>query len=124
MAVLDYVPDKPSNRKTPSGKNAWTVRLVRTPKVIESIRQWAPGALLVAFKLEVDLGDEALRRTALASLRRYGADLMVANNLTGIRDEVHPALIIGPEGEVLARPQTKSDIARNLCRILAETLTR
>ena len=122
MAVLDYVPEKPSDRKTPSGKDAWTIRLVRTPKVIESIRQWAPGALLVSFKLEVDQDEERLRLTALASLRRYGADLVVANNLSSIRDEVHPALIIDAQGTVLARPQTKGEIARDLCRILAGTL--
>ena len=122
MAVLDYVPGKPSDRKTPSGKDAWTIRLVRTPKVIESIRQWAPAALLVSFKLEVDQHEEALRLAALAALRRYGADLVVANNLSSIRDEVHPALIVDAQGTVLARPQTKGEIARDLCRILAGTL--
>jgi hypothetical protein len=46
----------------------------------------------------------------------------VANDLTRIRDEVHPALIIDPEGEVLARPGTKGEIARSVCDVIERRL--
>lgn len=124
MAVLDYVPDESSDQKVPSGKEAWTVRLVKTPKVIERIKVWAPDALLVGFKLEVNESEERLRQIALDSLRKYRADFVVANNLAQIRDEAHPALIIGADGTVLARPRTKGEIAHELCGILAEALSR
>jgi phosphopantothenoylcysteine synthetase/decarboxylase len=122
MAVLDYVPARPSPEKTPSGREEWVVRLIQTPKVIRRVRQWAPDALLVEFKLEVGLPEEELRQAALASLLANEADLVVANDMERIRDEVHPALIIAPNGEVLARPSTKSEIARALCELLAERL--
>jgi len=122
MAVLDYVPAEPEVEKTPSGRDEWYVRLVKTPKVIRLIRDWAPKTCLVQFKLEVGLSDEALLGAAVASMRGNRADLCVANDLSRIRDEIHPALIIARDGAVLARPGTKSEIARELCRILADVL--
>ena len=122
MAVLDYVPQQGSGRKTPSGKDSWSLTLVKTPKVILKINEWAPDTFLVGFKLEVNKSDERLREIALASLRTNRADLVVANDLTRIRDEVHPALIIAPDGRVLARPQSKAQIAGDLCRMLAQAL--
>jgi phosphopantothenoylcysteine synthetase/decarboxylase len=122
MAVLDYVPEARIDRKTPSGRESWDIRLVRTPKVIRRIKDWAPATCLVEFKLEVGEPEERLREIAVESLRANRADLVVANDLTQIRDEVHPALIISPDGEVLARPATKTDIARALCDILAASL--
>lgn len=119
MAVLDYAPDAASTEKTPSGRDEWHVRLVRTPKVINHIREWAPRAYLVQFKLEVRLSEEQLKEAALASLRSNRADLVVANDQTRIRDEAHPALILAPDGTVLARPSTKDEIARALCDLLA-----
>lgn len=122
MAVLDYVPARPSAEKTPSGREEWVVRLVRTPKVIRHVKEWAPGALLVEFKLEVGRSEAELREAALASVRANDADLVVANDLERIRDEVHPALILAPDGQALARPSTKAEIARALCDLLAERL--
>jgi phosphopantothenoylcysteine synthetase/decarboxylase len=118
MAVLDYVPAATLAEKVPSEGEAWDIRLVRTPKVIRLIRDWAPKTCLVQFKLEVGMTDEQLRAAALASMRGNRADLAVANDLSHIRDEVHPALIIAADGRVLARPGTKRDIASALCDIL------
>ena len=122
MAVLDYVPQHTEPEKVPSGKESWTLRLVRTPKVIRQIKVWSPRSLLVGFKLEAGKDDEALRDSALALRRLSRADLVVANDLSRIRDETHPALIIGTGGAVLARPQTKTEIASQLCRLIAEWL--
>jgi len=122
MAVLDYVPEASRAEKTPSGHESWDIRLVRTPKVIRRIKEWAPETFLVEFKLEVGEPEDRLREIALASLRANRADLVVANDLTRIRDETHPALIISPEGQLLARPATKTDIARALCDVLATRL--
>ncbi len=124
MAVLDYVPASPEQGKVRSGRDEWTLRLTRTPKVISKIRGWAPGALLVGFKLEVGADEEGLRCAALESMDASGADLSVANDLEEIGEERHPALIIGPDGKILARPDTKAEIARSLCDILSEELAR
>jgi phosphopantothenoylcysteine synthetase/decarboxylase len=122
MAVLDYVPAETLAEKTPSGREEWSVRLVRAPKVIRSVRDWAPTSCLVQFKLEVGVSEADLCRAALDSLRGNRADLVVANDLTQIRGEVHPALILSPDGAVLARPASKTAIAHALCDVLAVRL--
>ncbi|MFW6189095.1 MAG: phosphopantothenoylcysteine decarboxylase [Planctomycetota bacterium] len=122
MAVLDYAPEKSAARKTPSGREEWTLRMVRTPKVIRSIREWAPRACLTQFKLEVGVTRRELTDAALDSLRRNRAEIVVANDLDRIRGERHPALILDAAGQVLAEPRTKGAIARSLCHILAERL--
>lgn len=122
MAVLDYVPESEHGGKTPSGRDRWEITFVRSPKAIRKIRDWAPDCFLVQFKLEAGLSDEELLQAALGSLHTNRADLVVANDLTQIRDEQHPALILTPDGDVLARPGTKSEIAAQLCDILVERL--
>ena len=124
MAVLDYVPASPEQGKVRSGRDEWTLRLTKTPKVIRKIKGWVPEALLVGFKLEVGADDEALRAAATDSMQASGAELTVANDLEKIGADVHPALIIDRGGEILARPNTKAEIAAHLCGILARKLAR
>ena len=60
------------------------LRLVRTPKLIGCVRtEWDFHGILVKFKLEVGLRDEALLDVAERSRRHSDADLMVANTLEG-----------------------------------------
>lgn len=122
MAVLDYVPEKQQNTKVRSGKEQWTLHLKRTPKVINKIKEWSPDSYLVGFKLEVNKVEEDLRRIGDELKTKTGADLVVANDITDIRDERHPALLIGDRGQIVARPQTKSDIASKLCDVVAREL--
>lgn len=122
MAVLDYVPQHEETKKVPSGKNRWTIKLTRTPKVIRKVKEWSPRSFLVGFKLEVDKSEEKLTDIATALMRQSRADLVVANDLSRIRDEQHPALIVGTGGNVLSTPRTKTEIARELCDVLAHAL--
>jgi len=122
MAVLDYVPQREESGKVPSAKETWTLRLTRTPKIIQRIKDWSPRTYLVGFKLEVSKSEDRLMEIGMAFLRESRADLVIANDLTQIRDEQHPAVIVGRGGGLLARPRTKSEIARDLCRILAQAL--
>jgi len=114
MAVLDYEPADTEQRKVPSGREEWTVRLKPTPKVIRCLRRWAPEAKLVSFKLEKGLDGTALVARALESLRKSKSDLVVANDLSSIKGRSHPALLIQPDGTVLSRPKTKGEIASAL----------
>ena len=60
------------------------LRLVRTPKLIDLVRnQWGFQGILVKFKLEVGLEDRELLEIAERSRRQSSADLMVANTLEG-----------------------------------------
>lgn len=63
------------------------MRLIPTPKLIDSIRKpWGFAGVLVKFKLEVGPTDDELIRIAEASRTQSHADLMVANTLSGMRE--------------------------------------
>jgi phosphopantothenoylcysteine synthetase/decarboxylase len=60
------------------------LRMKRAPKLIDLFRsEWGFHGVLVKFKLEVGLTDEALLKVAEASRQYSSADLMVANTLEG-----------------------------------------
>jgi phosphopantothenoylcysteine synthetase/decarboxylase len=60
------------------------LRLVRAPKLVDKIRsEWGFRGILVKFKLEVGVSDEALQTIAEKSRRASQADWMVANTLEG-----------------------------------------
>lgn len=122
MAVLDYVPKKEQSQKVRSGKKDWKIELRKTPKVIRKIKKWNPTTFLVGFKLEVDKDDDQLKQIAQSLIQDTRADLVVANDLSKIRDERHPALLINDKGEIIGNPQTKPDIATALCDVLARSL--
>jgi phosphopantothenoylcysteine synthetase/decarboxylase len=60
------------------------LRLVRAPKLIDLVRRdWGFRGVLVKFKLEVGISDDALLDVAERSRRASDADLMAANTLDG-----------------------------------------
>ena len=67
--------------------SALVIRLQQTPKMLGHVRHsWCPAAFVVSFKLETD--PEILHRKASASLRTYGAHVVVANEMAKRRDAV------------------------------------
>lgn len=122
MAVLDYVPAEPLTTKTPSGQDEWTIRLVKTPKVIKAIRRLAPEAYLVSFKLEVDRTEDELIRIAHESLLRNGSQLVVANDLSQIDATQHVAYFVDPSGQATCKCQSKGEIAVSLVAQVERTL--
>lgn len=114
MAVLDYVPETYISEKTPSGKEEWWIKLVRTPKVIKIIRELAPGAFLIGFKLEYNRTKEELIRIAHNSLLNNKANLVLANDLADIERGEHIGYLINPQGQVVAVAKGKEEIARKI----------
>ncbi len=79
------VVDVTAGKVKSSHRELW-LRLVPTPKLVDSIRQpWGFDGVLVKFKLEVGLSDDELLRIAEASRVHSQADLIVANTLAGMR---------------------------------------
>lgn len=122
MAVLDYVPVREEAGKVRSGRDTWELKLTRTPKVIRKIKEWSPRTFLVGFKLEVEKSDDQLQKIATAMMKDTRSDLVVANDLSRIRDEQHPALILGTGGNIVSSPETKGEIAAELCAIFGRVL--
>jgi phosphopantothenate-cysteine ligase len=109
MAVSDYEPI-PHAGKLSSGAEEMNIRCRPTPKVIRSVRDWAPSVYLVGFKLLSRVNDAELIRQAEASMRANRADLVVANDLQSVVTGRHTVHLVrsGRPHETLA---PSSDLA-------------
>lgn len=124
MAVLDFVPERVREEKVSSTEPFWDLRLIRTPKIIRLFKELQPDIFLVAFKLEAGLPQEELHAKALAALREYNADLVVANDLAQMDRNAYGASILDRDGELLWRGEGKENLAEHLLRILEEKIPR
>ncbi len=105
MAVSDYAP-VPVPGKLSSDDEELVIRCRRVPKVIKAVRDWAPGAYVVGFKLTSGASEEETVARALLAHETTRADLTVANDLQTLsRGPAHaPPGPIGPSGREVRRP--------------------
>ena len=145
MAVSDYTTDyvttvdriKESVRKNPNLDDAFknievisgnkissyednlVIVLKPTPKIISLIKTLSPATYLVGFKLLDGVSKEELIKVASKLRDKNKCDLVVANDLSSIRDGNHTALIIDKEGTILTA-HGKDDIAKKLVRRISD----
>lgn len=122
MAVLDYVPEKRLRGKVSSDRNALTVRLVRTPKVIALIKELSPGTILVGFKLEVGVTKKELAERARKMMRASRSDFVVANDLRTVEKGKHTAYLLDEEGNFRGPFAGKDNIARAVVEAVKQKL--
>ncbi|MFX0114897.1 MAG: phosphopantothenoylcysteine decarboxylase [Candidatus Hodarchaeota archaeon] len=91
-AVLDYIPKSPKTTKTPSGLGEWTIELSQTPKIISFARRSNPDAILVGFKLLVDVSEQDLLNEGKNRLEEV--DILIANDLRKVAENSHEAFIL------------------------------
>jgi phosphopantothenoylcysteine synthetase/decarboxylase len=121
MAILDYAPRSSANRKTPSGIPHWEITLEPMPKLLPLLRQWHPHSLIVGFKLQWAAPAEDLIGAARKLLKSNRLELVVANDLSLISGDSHPAVLLGDAG-VLATATTKSELAQVLIAEISRRL--
>ncbi|HEV8353516.1 MAG TPA: phosphopantothenoylcysteine decarboxylase [bacterium] len=122
MAVLDFQPDEVRAAKTGSNVEEWIIRLVPTPKAIGLVKELAPRAFLVGFKLEVDKNLRELQAIAFEFLRKNQCDLVIANDLREIEGGKHTGYFIRPDGAIAKTVVGKEAIARELVQYLDDQL--
>jgi phosphopantothenate-cysteine ligase len=93
MAVSDYEP-VPRAGKLSSEASDLTIRCRRSPKVIRSVKDWAPSVFLVGFKLLSRSEPAELIRQAEASGIQNRADLTVANDLQTLTEGRHTVHLV------------------------------
>jgi phosphopantothenoylcysteine synthetase/decarboxylase len=123
MAVLDFEPETSADDKTPSGRAEWIVRLRPTPKVIAEMRERAPRAVLVGFKLVYNEAPDEMDRIAAESVRKYGGDFVLANDLAQIEQGRHVGHLIDREGKVVAAVDGKREIAAAVIAAVGRALS-
>jgi len=122
MAVADYVPARAKQSKTSSQKKEWLVKLVKTPKVINTIRNSWPEALLVGFKLEVNRTKDEIIRIARRFLAKSKSNLIVANDYKYISRNRHIAYMVTGDRKIPKPLKGKKAIARNIISYLEKIL--
>ncbi len=118
-APADYKPESYSSSKIRSGKQI-DVRLVPTPKVVEAVADRVDR--LVVFAAETSETRESLMKAAMEKMSKYGADIVVANNVatlgTGFgSDFLDVILVWNNRGDII-----KEDLGKVNKEILARKL--
>jgi GNAT superfamily N-acetyltransferase len=103
-AVSDYRPADTQATKISSDQEELVIRLVKTPKLIQSFRDWFGRAFLVGFKLLTNTPDAERHRIALAQIKKNRTNLCFENDLARITKTVHPARLVTPEGGAIPLP--------------------
>ena len=122
MAVLDFIPEKVADGKTPSSNLEWSIKLIKSPKVIKLIRKVWVDALLIGFKLEVDKTENELLERAKLLLTESNADYVVANDLNTINKDFHKALLVNNYSGIEGHYNTKDEIASGLIDMITKRL--
>jgi len=95
IAATDYEPE-PQSGKIESGLETLDIRCRRAPKVIRSVRDWAPSTYLAGFKLLSRVPVEELVGAAERACRTNRADLTIANDLQTLREGRHTLHLVRP----------------------------
>ncbi len=93
-AVSDYGVENFVDGKVRSN-DAFNIKLKQLPKLISKVKGWAnPNTKLVGFKLLVDSTPQELIDVARNSVNTNNADMVVANDLSDIRNNNHKISLV------------------------------
>ena len=114
-AVADFRPARRASRKLHKGAMPETLRLVRNPDVLASLRPRKGGRIFVGFAAETD----DVLASAARKLARKGLDLIVANDVTrpgaGFEVATNVVTFLAPGAPPEALPLlSKDEVARRL----------
>ncbi|MCK9595473.1 MAG: phosphopantothenoylcysteine decarboxylase [Candidatus Omnitrophica bacterium] len=116
-AVSDYKLKKTFGAKIRSDRDDLSLKLVKTPKLIQRIKKIDPLILAIGFKFQPQADKTALLKKARILQKQANLDIVIANTLTG---DKYQAYIINHEF-VSKEMRNKKDLARNLIKHLAKT---
>jgi phosphopantothenate-cysteine ligase len=86
------------------------ILLEKAPKIIRKFKELQPQALLVGFKLLVDVTEKELSSAAMNLMMKNNCDFVCANDLNNITPDKHEALLISKGGKCM-KLTTKQEIA-------------
>lgn len=95
-AVSDYI-TTPRQGKVRSSDEL-RIDLRPAEKIISKVKGWCPNAILVGFKLLVDVSEEELIEAAGKSIRDNGCDLVVANDFVTLKRGCHELILVDRNG--------------------------
>ncbi len=120
-AILDFKPSEYIAEKVKSGSK-WTVELSPTPKIIDEVSKLFPQVRIIGFKLEFNVPKEKLINEAKEEMSKFGATIVVANDLAEIREDRHKAYLLSRSGEIKEFDGNKSELAKEILDLLEVNL--
>jgi phosphopantothenoylcysteine decarboxylase/phosphopantothenate--cysteine ligase len=115
-AVGDCKARRPAERKVSThSRSSLTVELEPTPKIIDKVREAAPGIFLVAFRAQAGMSREELVEDAWARLQKSDADLIAANDVSrpgaGFETDTNELVLVDRQKKVEDIPLTTKEAA-------------
>lgn len=118
-AVSDYMVQNPYRDKMRSDQTDLRLDLVPLPKLIRSLRQLSPDALLVGFKLEPDMTEATAAGAAAGLFDAAGCDLVVANTL---KEKNYLGFVVDRD-KILAHDTSRQGLIEKLLDVVQDRLT-
>ncbi|HKO56297.1 MAG TPA: bifunctional phosphopantothenoylcysteine decarboxylase/phosphopantothenate--cysteine ligase CoaBC [Thermoanaerobaculia bacterium] len=124
-AVADFAPSHVAAKKIKKDAtgNGLTLELKRNPDILAELSRTTPRPFIVAFAAETD----AVAENAREKLRRKGADLIVANDVSqqsiGFDADHNEVLVLGKDGSETRIPfSSKREVAGRILDLVVERL--
>jgi len=114
-AVSDYKPAQMVHSKIKSDMKCWTIKMMRTPKLIERIKKVSPGSFAIGFKFDPRTTKNALINSARKLMETSSVDAVVANTVVNGK---YQAYIVTPKS-VSAAVATKNELAKRITKLLS-----
>jgi len=103
-----------TSSKMKSNNDEIYLRLVKTPKIIDTIKTESPETSLISFKLMNNVSEEDLIETARKQLQRTKSDVVICNDLKVIKQGNHQAFAVSDNSVIELKD--KDDIANFIVR--------
>lgn len=105
-----------NNEKISSSVDDIIIKLKKTPKIINLIKQVSPSTNLIGFKLLTDVDEKKLIRVARSLGAKNDCTFVVANDLSHIKQGHHDGFIVDANSEL--RFNSKSDLVEKIKTII------
>lgn len=106
-----------NSSKISSNIETMDIRLKKTPKIINMIKEISPDTQLIGFKLLNNVSHEELISVARKSIEKTSADYIIANDLSEMVND-HIAYIVDPFSE--EKVIGKGNIAKEISNLIKE----
>lgn len=120
---MDETDSRAGSGKLSSKMKSPLLLLEPTPKVLPMIRELAPDAVLVGFKLLSQVSQEELLDTAHSLLIRNQCDYVFANDSTQIEGDRHHGYLMDSQRNIQTF-NTKQEIAEGIARTVRNEVSR
>ena len=114
-AASDYTIKNPSKSKIKSNNEHISIKLVKSPKIINQIKKIQKDAFLVGFKAETNLSKIALEKVATKKLHESKSDMIIANDIGSKyakNPENNQVLMVSSKAKTWSGRQKKDKIAK------------